>query len=82
MSGLHDLPGRKAVILFSENLKLFSRNGDNDRALQQARRLEDAANRSGVVIYSIDPRGLQTTSLTAADNTGRMSRKQITAPSA
>jgi VWFA-related protein len=77
VNGLHDLPGRKAVILFSENLKLFSRNGDNDLALLQARRLEDAANRSGVVIYSIDPRGLQTTSLTAADNTGKMSRKQI-----
>jgi len=77
VTGLHDLPGRKAVILFSENLKLFSRNGDNDLALQQARRLEDAANRSGVVIYSIDPRGLQTTSLTAADDTSKMSRKQI-----
>jgi VWFA-related protein len=77
VNGLHDLPGRKAVILFSENLKLFSRNGDNDLALQQARRLEDAANRAGVVIYSIDPRGLQTTSLTAADNTGKMSRKQL-----
>lgn len=77
VNGLHDLPGRKAVILFSENLKLFSRNGDNDIALQQARRLEDAANRSGVVIYSVDPRGLQTTSLTAADDTSKMSRKQI-----
>jgi VWFA-related protein len=78
VSGLHDLPGRKAVILFSENLKLFSRNGDNDLALLGARRLEDAANRSGVVIYTIDPRGLQTTSLTAADDTSKMSRKQIT----
>jgi VWFA-related protein len=77
VNGLHDLPGRKAVILFSENLKLFSRNGDNDLALLQARRLEDAANRSGVVIYSIDPRGLQTTSLTAADDTSKMSRKQL-----
>ncbi len=77
INGLHDLPGRKAVILFSENLQLFSRNGDNDLALEAARRLEDAANRAGVVIYSIDPRGLQTTSLTAADDTGKMSRKQI-----
>jgi len=77
VNGLHDLPGRKAVILFSENLKLFSRNGDNDLALLQARRLEDAANRAGVVIYSIDPRGLETTSLSAADDTGKMSRKQL-----
>jgi VWFA-related protein len=77
VTGLHDLPGRKAVILFSENLKLFSRGMDYDVALQQARRLEDAANRSGVVIYSVDPRGLQTTSLTAADDTSKMSRKQL-----
>jgi VWFA-related protein len=77
VTGLHDLPGRKAVILFSENLKLFSRGMDYDQALLQARRLEDAANRSGVVIYSVDPRGLQTTSLTAADDTGKMSRKQL-----
>jgi len=77
VDGLHDLPGRKAVILFSENLKLFSRTGDNDLALQGARRLEDAANRAGVVIYSIDPRGLQVTALTAADDTSKMSRRQI-----
>jgi VWFA-related protein len=77
VNGLHDLPGRKAVILFSENLRLFTRGMDYDVALQQARRLEDAANRSGVVIYSVDPRGLQTTSLTAADDTSKMSRKQI-----
>jgi hypothetical protein len=77
VNGLRELPGRKAVILFSENLKLFSRNGENDRALEGARRLEDAANRAGVVIYSIDPRGLQTYSLTAADDTGKMSARQI-----
>ena len=33
------------------------------------RRLTDAANRSSVVINTIDPRGLQTLSLTAADDT-------------
>jgi VWFA-related protein len=77
VNGLRELPGRKAVVLFSENLKLFSRDGENVRVMQGVRELEDAANRASVVIYSIDPRGLETLQLTAADNTGRMSAKQI-----
>jgi VWFA-related protein len=77
VNGLRELPGRKAVVLFSENLKLFSRDGENDRVMQGVRQLEDAANRASVVIYGIDPRGLVTLQLTAADNTGRMSAKQL-----
>lgn len=77
VDGLRELPGRKAVVLFSENLKLFSREGENDRVLQGVRQLEDAANRASVVIYSIDPRGLETLQLTAADDTSRMSARQI-----
>jgi VWFA-related protein len=77
VNGLRELPGRKAVVLFTENLKLFNRDGENDRVMQGVRELEDAANRASVVIYSIDPRGLETLQLTAADNTGRMSARQI-----
>lgn len=77
VDGLRELPGRKAVVLFSENLKLFSRDGENDRVMQGVRQLEDAANRASVVIYSIDPRGLETLQLTAADNTSRMSARRI-----
>jgi VWFA-related protein len=72
VEGLREVPGRKAVVLFSENLKLF-RNEGSDRVQNEVRRLTDAANRSSVVIYSIDPRGLQVHSLTAADNTTGMS---------
>jgi VWFA-related protein len=77
VEGLRELPGRKSVVLFSENLRLFDEGGMNDRVLDNVRHLVDAANRSSVVIYSIDPRGLQTYSLTAADNTRGMSPQQI-----
>ncbi len=77
VNGLRELPGRKAVVLFTENLKLFSKDGENDRVMQGVRQLEDAANRASVVIYSIDPRGLETLQLSAADNTGHMSPRQI-----
>lgn len=77
VDGLRELPGRKSVVLFSENLKLFSFNGENQRTMEAVERLTDAANRSSVVIYTVDPRGLQYTGLTAADNTSRMSARQI-----
>jgi VWFA-related protein len=76
VDGLHEVPGRKAVVLFSENLKLF-RNEGSDRVQNEVRRLTDAANRSSVVIYSIDPRGLQVHGITAADDTRGMSAGDI-----
>jgi len=76
VNGLHELGGRKAVVLFSENLRLFT--GDNDqRVLEEVRHLTDAANRASVVLYTIDPRGLQTHGLTAADDTRGMRQDQI-----
>ncbi len=41
--------------------------GTRDRTLAAVRSLVDVANRSGVVIYAVDPRGLVYTGLTAAD---------------
>ena len=77
VNGLRELPGRKSVVLFSENLKLFNADGMSQRVMDEVRHLTDAANRSSVVIYSIDPRGLQVHSLTAADNTRGMNPRQI-----
>jgi hypothetical protein len=65
VGGLREVPGRKSVVLFSENLQLFIGRDADPRVMDEVRRLTDAANRSSVVIYSIDPRGLQTYSLTA-----------------
>jgi VWFA-related protein len=77
VEGLRELPGRKSVVLFSENLKLMYGGEQSQRVQDSIRRLGDAANRASVVIYSIDPRGLQTTSLTAADDTRGRTAHQI-----
>jgi VWFA-related protein len=77
VQGLRELPGRKSVVLFSENLRLMYGGEPSQRVQDSIRRLGDAANRASVVIYSIDPRGLVTTALTAADNTSGRTPQQI-----
>ena len=72
--GVRDLPGRKAVVLISEGVALFERDPDGtyQPALLVRDQLEgvvDRAMRVGVVVYAIDPRGLQTGGLTAEDAT-------------
>ena len=59
--GLRELPGRKSAVLLTDSLNLFNSNGSgNYRTIDALRRLVDVANRSSVVFYTIDPRGLQT----------------------
>jgi VWFA-related protein len=70
------LPGRKLVIFISDGFFLDDRNSDS---LDRLRRVTSAAARSGVVIYSMDARGL-VASLedpsfgVAFDPTGRLNR--------
>ena len=66
-NGLKDLPGRKSVIIFSEHMQLFNSQGMDQMVLDNLRNLTDLCNRAAVVLYTIDPRGLPTLSLTAAD---------------
>ncbi|HEX8772339.1 MAG TPA: VWA domain-containing protein [Pyrinomonadaceae bacterium] len=67
--GLKDLPGRKSVVLFSDGFKMYNaENTGNQRIIDSLQRLTDLANRASVVFYTIDPRGLQTLNMTAADN--------------
>jgi VWFA-related protein len=68
VNGLKDLPGRKTLILFSEDLRIMSGGSVDPRAQDELKRLTDAAGRAAVVISSIDPRGLQTFALTASDH--------------
>ena len=77
--GLRDLPGRKSIVLFSQGFQLFNRNDPlaNTRILYALRNLTDLANRAAVVIYTIDPRGLQTLGLTAADSTSNLTAQQV-----
>lgn len=59
--------------------------GTRDRTLATMRRLIDESNRAGVVLYTIDPRGLAFTGLTAADTVsgnprrmaGQMQQRQV-----
>ena len=68
VNGLRDLPGRKTMVLFSEDLRMMTGREIDPRAEPEFQRIADAASRASVVISSIDPRGLQTLQLTAADN--------------
>lgn len=81
--GLSELPGRKSLLLITDGLQLFERNPFNNRARANAqieeelRRLVDRANRSSVVIYAMDSRGLQPLGLTAADSTTNLTSAQV-----
>jgi VWFA-related protein len=77
MRGMGQLPGRKAVILFSDGFKLFSRKGVNTRVQDALRTLTDTANRSGVIIYTMDPRGLDAPMLSAQDSTYGLTEDQV-----
>ncbi len=77
VEGLRELPGRKSVIAISENIRVFSMDGSNDRAKRSVEHLTDVANRSATVIYTMDPRGLPTLSVSAADNTNGKTPQQI-----
>ena len=68
IAAVRELPGRKTVLLVSEG---FSISGLSDSQIRDAMYgLVDQANRAGVVIYAVDPRGLVFTGLSAADSTG------------
>lgn len=81
--GMKDLPGRKSVMLLSDGFTITNvgRNSkspaDSTRVLDALRKLVDLANRSSVVIYTMDARGLQVTGLTAADDASDLTGEQI-----
>jgi VWFA-related protein len=77
--GLKELPGRKAVVLFSDGFQIYDPNRqDNHRVLEAIRRLTDLANRASVVTYTIDARGLQSLALKADDAV--MDNSEATSP--
>jgi VWFA-related protein len=72
--GMRDMPGRKSLILISDGLRLRSGGERDERLVEALRHLTDQANRSAVVLYSIDARGIQTLAPTAA---GRPSLEEL-----
>lgn len=65
--GIGALPGRKSVIVLSDGFRLTDADDSPGRVFDAMRQLVDAANRAGVVVYTIDTRGLVVTGPTAED---------------
>ena len=76
IKGLESLPGRKSIILFSDGISL-PRDYGTDRILGILRELTEFANRSSVVLYTVDARGLQTFGLSAGDDTSGLKPDQV-----
>ena len=74
IQGARNLPGRKAILFVSEGFRVLETDQRNQMTSPDPRvrgaldRAIDQAARAGVVIYSIDARGLQTAGLLASDN--------------
>ena len=67
--GMRQLPGRKSIVLFTESFgDIFGDRVESGQIWRALSRMLDRANRAGVVVYTVDPRGLQTGGLTAEDN--------------
>ncbi len=77
--GMRNMPGRKSVVLFSDGLNLQADFGMNPRVMSSVRMLADLANRAAVVIYTMDPRGLQPFGMTAADSIGGLNPQDVQA---
>jgi VWFA-related protein len=75
LRGIEALPGRKSVVFVSEGLDLGIRDAKASRIWSAFTRVMDRANRAGVVVYTIDARGLPTGGLSAEDDvqTAKMS---------
>lgn len=83
VTGMSQLPGRKSVIMFSDGFKLMETDAEGNqtssRVLDFLRELVDVANRSSVVFYTVDARGLVATGLTAADASPGANPEALTA---
>jgi VWFA-related protein len=67
--GVAELPGRKCIVFFSEGFSgIFTDRGESGRIWHAMSRMLGRANAAGVVVYTIDARGLATGGLDAEDN--------------
>src|SRR5205085_5804638 len=54
LRGAAELPGRKAVVLISENARVFKLNGHDASVRDYLQRMADLANRSSATVYDLD----------------------------
>jgi VWFA-related protein len=71
LSGMQSLPGRKALLFFSDGLDVtdLSIKSSSSLALSFLQDVAELANRSSVVVYTFDARGMQSMAIGASDNT-------------
>ena len=77
---MQDMPGRKSLVLFSDGFPRIYKNIKNEEPqipVDDVRRVADRANRSAVVVYSIDTRGLPVTWLQAQDDPSEAQQQLI-----
>jgi VWFA-related protein len=77
VNAMRAYPGRKSVVLFTENIRLIFRGATDEMVAHAVQQLSDDASRASVVIHAVEPRGLPDYNVTAADNTSRMSGRRI-----
>jgi len=71
VNSMRGLPGRKSLVLFTEDVRVLYRNQPDPEIERELRQINDAASRAAVVIHTIDPRGVVNYSATAADRGSR-----------
>jgi VWFA-related protein len=69
LRSLVDKPGRKSVMLFSENFRILDYNKQrSERLMGEMKKLADYSNRASAVVYTIDTSGVQTLNTTSAES--------------
>ncbi|HEX6125842.1 MAG TPA: VWA domain-containing protein [Pyrinomonadaceae bacterium] len=71
MNGLKQLPGRKALLLFSDGISIgndTNKSGSSE-VFSYLQDVAETATRSSVVVYTFDARGMKSMSIGASDNT-------------
>ena len=80
VTAMGGFPGRKSVVLFTENIRLMFRGTPDEMVNHAVEQLTDAASRASVVIHAIDPRGVQDYNITAEDNPRGGGRRMARVP--
>lgn len=71
--GMSELPGRKALMLFSDGLRLSgAAKGRAESTRAYLEKVIDTANRSSVVVYTFDTKGLKPMGLQASDTSNEV----------
>ncbi len=78
-AGMRSMPGRKSLILLSDGILISKGQGlkDPNTTVSEARDIAMAANRSAVVIYAIDTRGLLPPPFQAQDDYNGLEPEQV-----